>query len=65
MCYVLIGISAEQYAYGGIMAFGSRQIIVHLDVHIHLTYILLFGANQALLRLSHSSQSTLYRRLLI
>ena len=39
--YILIGIGREYDADGWVVAFASHEFVVHADIHIHLTYVLM------------------------
>ena len=41
VCHIFIGVGTEQDADGGVVTIWTYKLIVHLDIHVHLSYILI------------------------
>ena len=41
VCHIFIGVGTEQDADGGVVTIWTYKLIVHLDIHIHLSHILI------------------------
>ena len=41
VCHIFIGVGTEQNADGGVVTIWTYKVIVHLDIHVHLSYILI------------------------